>query len=53
MNSSLKDQIVKSGIWVYGKMIIINFFNLIVISILARNLSPVDFGIVALANVVL
>lgn len=53
MNSSLTDQIVKSGIWVYGKMIIINFFNLIVISILARNLSPVEFGIVALANVVL
>lgn len=52
-NNDLTTKVVKSGIWIYGRMLVTNLFNIVVIAILARQLSPAEFGLVALANVVI
>lgn len=44
---------VKSSAWMYGRMLVTNVINLGVMAILARQLTPADFGLVALAQVLL
>lgn len=44
---------VKGGIWLYGRQLVVGLINVGVFAILARKLSPADFGLVALAQVVL
>lgn len=48
---SISDKVIRGGGWVYGRMLFTNVMNLGVMVILARQLSPVDFGLVALAQV--
>lgn len=48
-----KDSIVSSSIWIYVRILITSVLNIGVISILARELSPADFGLVALAGVII
>lgn len=42
---------MRSGAWIYGRNIITSLINLGVMAILARQLTPADFGLVALATV--
>jgi len=44
---------VRSSAWMYGRMLVTNVINLGVMAILARQLAPADFGLVALAQVLL
>jgi PST family polysaccharide transporter len=46
-----KDSIVRSTFWIYARILITSILNIAVISILARELDPADFGLVALAGV--
>jgi len=46
-----KDSIVTSTFWIYARILITSILNIVVISILARELDPADFGLVALAGV--
>lgn len=39
--------------WLYGRRFVINFIHLGVVAVLARRLDPADFGVVALAAVIL
>ena len=50
---SLATKTTRSGIWLYGQKIVTNLINLGSVAILARKLDPSDFGLVALAGVVL
>ncbi len=50
---SLGDKVVHSGAWIYGRNIVTSLINLGVMAILARQLTPADFGLVALAQVLL
>lgn len=44
---------MSSSIWIYVRILITSVLNIGVISILARELSPADFGLVALAGVII
>jgi len=46
-------RVVHSSAWLYGRRLVSSFFNLFVVALLARKLSPADFGLVALAGVTL
>lgn len=46
-------RVVHSSAWLYGRRLVSSFFNLFVIALLARKLTPADFGLVALAGVTL
>ncbi len=50
---SLSKKSVRSGAWLYGRNLVTSLINLGVMAILARQLSPADFGLVALAQVLL
>ena len=45
------DKLVKSGAWVFARILITNVANVFVVAVLARCLSPSDFGVVAFAMV--
>lgn len=49
-NRGLTAKVVRGGAWVYGRMLVTNVVNLGVMAILARELSPAEFGLVALAQ---
>ncbi len=49
----VKNSTLSSSLWIFLKIIVVNFSNLFVMAYLARELSPKDFGIVALGNVIL
>lgn len=49
----LKTNVVYSGVWLYFRLIVTSLINIGVMAILARQLRPAEFGIVALANVLL
>jgi PST family polysaccharide transporter len=49
----LGKQVARSGAWIYGRNLVTSLINLGVTAILARQLTPADFGLVALANVLL
>jgi O-antigen/teichoic acid export membrane protein len=51
--NNLTAKLVQSSIWIFAKIVVVNIFNVFVIAILARRLTPAQFGIVALAGVVL
>lgn len=51
--ASLGNQVVRSGAWIYGRNLVTSLINLGVMAILARQLTPADFGLVALASVLL
>ena len=53
MGKRLTTRLVHSSIWIFTKIIVVNFFGIFVIAILARRLTPAEFGIVALAGVVI
>ncbi len=44
---------LQSSAWLYGRMLVTNVINLGVMAILARQLTPAEFGLVALAQVLL
>lgn len=44
---------VRSGAWIYGRQIVTNLLNIGVMAILARQLTPAEFGLFALAQVIL
>jgi PST family polysaccharide transporter len=46
-------RVVHSSAWLYGRRLVSSFFGLFVTALLARRLSPADFGLVALAGVTL
>ncbi len=50
---SLKKKTIKAGIWLFIRKFLARLINLAAIYVLARKLSPRDFGIVALAMVAL
>jgi PST family polysaccharide transporter len=50
---SLTSKVVKSGAWIYGRFLATSIINIFVMAILARRLTPSEFGIVALASVIL
>lgn len=50
---SLATKAVRSGAWIYGRNILTSLINLGVMAVLARQLTPADFGLVALATVLL
>lgn len=50
---NLTEKVVRGGTWIYGQMLFTNVINLGVMAILARQLTPSEFGLVALANVLL
>ena len=50
---TIKRKVVRGGAWLYSRMLVTNVVNLGVMAILARKLSPADFGLVALAQVVI
>lgn len=52
-NKIVLNKVVRGGAWVYGRMLLTNAINLGVMAILARKLSPADFGLVALAGVIM
>ena len=52
-NRDLKNKVVQGGAWSLGRMLITNVLNLGVMAILARELSPAEFGLVALASVII
>jgi O-antigen/teichoic acid export membrane protein len=50
----LKSESAISGsIWIFFKILVVNFSNVFVVAYLARQLTPKEFGVVALANVIL
>jgi O-antigen/teichoic acid export membrane protein len=49
----LTTKAVRSGAWLYGRNLVTSLINLGVMAILARQLTPADFGLVALAQVLL
>jgi PST family polysaccharide transporter len=52
-NKNLATKTVRSGAWMYGRGVFTGILNLGVMAILARTLAPAEFGLVALANVLL
>ncbi len=50
---SLKKKAIQAGIWLFARKFSTKIINLAAIYILARKLTPSDFGLVALANVAL
>lgn len=46
-------KIVHGGAWIYGRTLFTHLMNVGVVAILARQLSPEEFGVVALARVIL
>jgi PST family polysaccharide transporter len=51
--SGVMTKTVQSSAWIYGRHFVTNIFNLGAMAILARQLDPRDFGLVALAQVLL
>lgn len=49
----LENQVARSGAWIYARNLVTSLINLGVMAFLARQLTPADFGLVALANVLL
>ncbi|MBA2725798.1 MAG: lipopolysaccharide biosynthesis protein, partial [Actinobacteria bacterium] len=50
---SLTERSVRSSAWYLGRQVVTNLIRLITVAVLARQLTPSDFGLVALASVVL
>ena len=50
---SIAQRSIKSAAWLFGRRISISLIRLAAVAILARHLSPADFGLVALAQVLL
>lgn len=53
MNNINKNSIFTSVKWVFARVILVQIFNLIAISIIARKLAPSDFGVVAIATILI
>lgn len=53
MNISFTQEMVKSSFWLVVYRIFVNLLRVATLGILARNLSPADFGIAALSQVLL
>jgi PST family polysaccharide transporter len=53
MKGSLGKRVVHSSAWIYARVLVTSLFNLFVVAILARKLHPAEFGLVALASVIL
>ncbi len=53
MRKSLKRKTLTAAIWLFTRKVLSKTINIFAIAILARKLSPADFGLVALARVVL
>jgi O-antigen/teichoic acid export membrane protein len=49
----LTSKVVRGSAWIYGRGMVTSIINLGVMAILARNLTPADFGLTALASVIL
>lgn len=47
------DSILTSSKWVFGRLVLVQIFNLFAISIIARKLSPEEFGLVAIATILI
>ncbi|MBN2043999.1 MAG: lipopolysaccharide biosynthesis protein [Anaerolineales bacterium] len=52
-NTQIKHRVLQGGVWIYARTIILSLVNLVVVALLARKLTPADFGLVALAQVIL
>lgn len=52
-DQSLTSKVVRGGAWIYGRGLVTSVINIGVMAILARQLTPADFGLVALASVLL
>lgn len=52
-SQNLASKVVRGSAWVYGRGLVTSVFNIGVMAILARQLTPADFGLVALASVLL
>ncbi len=50
---NVTQKVVRSGAWIYGRQIVTNLLNIGVMAILARQLTPAEFGLFALAQVIL
>ncbi len=53
MIKNVGKQTIKSAIWLYGQKVAFKLLSLVSIAILARKLSPTDFGLVAIAGVLM
>lgn len=47
------DSILVSSKWVFGRLIIVQLLNLVAISIIARKVTPFEFGLVAIASILI
>ena len=47
------DSILTSSKWVFGRLVLVQILNLFAISIIARKLSPDEFGLVAIATILI
>lgn len=52
-NQNITTKVVRGGAWLYGRILVTGVVNLGVMAILARQLSPAEFGLVALASTAL
>ena len=51
--NSLASRTTRGAAWLYGQRILINIIQLGAVAILSRQLDPADFGVVALASVIM
>lgn len=49
----LTKKVVLGGAWISGRLLVTSFLNLGVMAILARQLKPADFGLIALSSVIM
>jgi len=47
------DSILTSSKWVFGRLILVQLLNLIAIAIIARKVTPFEFGLVAIASILI
>src|SRR5687768_15965650 len=52
-SAEVGNRAIRSGFWIYGRHLVTNLVNLVVMAILARTLSPAEFGLAALGQVLL
>lgn len=52
-STNTTSKVVKSTFWIYSRVLFTSLLNLVVIAILSRKLEPEEFGLVALAGVLI
>lgn len=50
---NLTTRVMRGGAWIYGRLIVTSLIHLAAMAILARQLCPAEFGLVALAGVIM